>query len=211
MSEIIKDLNWRYATKKFDPSKKIADHDLEIIKESLRLTPSSYGIQPYKFLLVKNEVIREQLTAASYNQQQVKDASHLIVMCAYNELLPEHVDAYMSRIATTRNVDKDTLTGFSDMIHRTSVEMETEKQKIWMSKQLYIALGQLMHTCAALKIDSTPMEGFKPEEYDRILGLKDQNLHAVLACPIGYRHEEDKAIQNKKVRKSLDEIFEIIE
>lgn len=210
MNEIIKDLNWRYATKKFDPTKKISSDNLNVILESLRLTPSSYGLQPYKFLLVENSELREELTGASYNQEQVKDASHLIVMCAYRELKLEHVYNYMGRIASARNVDKETLDGFSNMIQNTSLKMELSKQKGWMESQVYIALGQLMHTCANLKIDATPMEGFNAAEYDRILNLEAQNLHATLVCPIGYRHEDDFTQSRAKVRKSIDEIIDII-
>lgn len=210
MSKIIDDLQWRYATKKFDPTKKISNEDLQVVKSSLQLTPTSYGLQPVKFLIIKNPEIREELTAASYNQQQVKDASHLIILCSYIELKEEHVDSYMSLIADTRNVDLEKLSGFSDRIKNTSLKLERIEQQTWMRKQAYIALGQLMHTCASLRIDSTPMEGFEADKYDEILGLSEKNLHATLVCPIGYRHEEDYNQHLKKVRRGQDDLFETI-
>ena len=210
MHPIIEDLQWRYATKKFDPLKKVSDDDLAIIKKSLQLTPSSYGLQPLKFLIIENPKVREELVAASYNQKQVADASHLFILCAYNNLTEAHVKSYMELIAKTREIEEEKLVGFSEMIKNTSLKLEKEKLEDWMRKQAYIVLGQLLHTCASLRIDSVPMEGFNPDEYDRILGLQAKNLHATLVCPIGYRSVEDNNQHLKKVRKNPSDLFETI-
>ena len=210
MQKIIEDLTWRYATKKFDPTRKISDTEFDVVKSSLHLVPTSYGLQPFKFLLIESKEVREQLMKASYGQQQVIDASHLIVLCSYRELTEEHIHNYMDNIAATRNIESNTLTGFRDLIKNTSLQLSPDKQLEWMSKQVYIALGQLLHTCASLRIDATPMEGFNADEYDKILGLSEKNLHATLVCPIGYRHPEDPTQHKKKVRKSKDDLFEII-
>jgi nitroreductase len=210
MTDVLKGLNWRYATKKFDPNRKINDDQLNVILESLRLTPTSYGIQALKFLVVEDEKIREELVEASYNQQQVKDASHLIVICAFDSLSEQDADSYMKLISETRGTDVEKLEGFRNMIVNSVVNMEPAKQKTWMRKQAYIALGQLMHTCATLRIDATPMEGFEAAKYNSILDLGEKNLHATLVCPIGYRHEDDPVQHLPKVRKSLDDLIERI-
>jgi nitroreductase len=207
MKNIIEDLNWRYATKKFDANSIISEEKINVLLESIRLTPSSYGLQPYKVIVVKNEDLRGKLVSASYGQEQVKDASHLIVFCAYNELKEEHIDQYIETIAKTRGVDSSALQGFSEMMKNTALKMPKSSQKEWMNKQAYIALGQLLLTAAQLKIDATPMEGFDASQYDDILDLKKHNLTTTLVCPIGYRSEEDSNSEMKKVRKSHSEFI----
>lgn len=210
MHKVIEDLNWRYATKKFDPSKKISTSDIEVIKESLRLTASSYGLQPNHFLIIENVSLREELVPASYGQQQVLEASHLIVICAYNDLTERHVDSYVENIISTRESDPDRVKNYGDFMKKTFAEMSNEDKLTWASKQAYIVLGQLLHTCATLRIDSTPMEGFIPERYSDILDLKDKHLTPILVCPIGYRHEEDATQHLGKVRKDQADLFDII-
>ena len=210
MHKIIEDLNWRYATKKFDATKKISDNELDIIKESLRLTPSSYGLQPLKFLIVNDKTIRQELVAASYGQMQVADASHLIVICAVTSIQDNDVDAYVENVIETRNADIERVNRYGSFMKKTFAELTEDEKLIWSSKQAYIVLGQLLHTCANLRIDATPMEGFITERYSEILNLSDKNLTPVLVCPIGYRHEDDSIQHENKVRKSIDELFEII-
>ena len=207
---ILEALNWRYATKKFDSSKKISPKDLETIKEVLRLTPSSYGLQPWKFLLIENQALRQQLREKSWGQSQVTDASHLIVFCSYLDLKEEHIDEHIANTSITRNQDIENLAGYGNFVKKTLSNLSPTDISTWSSKQLYIALGQLMLACAEMKIDATPMEGFEPVGYDEILGLKAKNLHATLVCPIGYRHPEDGAQFLKKVRKTTEDVFEII-
>ncbi|HIP32852.1 MAG TPA: NAD(P)H-dependent oxidoreductase [Crocinitomicaceae bacterium] len=207
MNKIIDDLNWRYATKKFDATKKINDADFEIIKESLRLVPSSYGLQPLKFIIVNDIDLRNQLIPASYGQTQVKDASHLIVICAANKMGDSEVDEHIENIATTRDQDAENIKGYGDFMKSTIARMTAPQKSAWNSKQAYIALGQLLHTCATMRIDATPMEGFDPASFSQILQISD-NYSPVLLCPIGYRDQEDETQHFKKVRKSQEHIFE---
>lgn len=210
MHKIIEDLNWRYATKKFDATKKISDNELDIIKESLRLTPSSYGLQPLKFLIVNEKAIRQELVAASYGQMQVAEASHLIVICAVTSIQDNDVDAYVENVIETRNADIERVNRYGSFMKKTFAEFTEDEKLIWASKQAYIVLGQLLHTCANLRIDATPMEGFISERYTEILQLSDKNLTPVLVCPIGYRHIDDSIQHENKVRKSMDDLFETI-
>jgi nitroreductase len=210
MHKIIEDLNWRYATKKFDPSKIINEDDLAIIKESLRLVPTSYGLQALKFLIVDSKDLREQLVSASYGQRQVADASHLIVLCAYKDVSENDIDNFTQNIEVTRSLKSGEMAGFGDFMKKTTSSMESDAKTQWTSKQLYIALGQLLTTCATLRIDSTPMEGFNAAQYDEILGLEVKNLNPVLVCPIGYRHPEDQNQFAKKVRKDQEDLFETL-
>lgn len=207
MHNIIKDLNWRYATKKFDSSKKINVQKFDVIKESLRLAPTSYGLQPLKFIVVESSKLRKKLHLSSYNQAQIVDASHLLIICSYRDINETHVDEYIENVGSTRGVPQDMIKGYSDFIKLTVGNMADDQKLQWNKNQAYIALGQLMHTCATLKVDAAPMEGFNGEEYDKLLDLHSQNLTASLVVPMGYRHAEDQTQHQQKVRKSQDDLF----
>ena len=159
MHKIIEDLNWRYAVKKYDASKKLNDEQLSIIKESLRLVPTTYGLQPLKYLIIEDPIIRGKLKLASYGQSQVTEASHLIVLCSFLDIQDEYVDSYMENIIQIRDADSDSTAKFGAYIKQTVSKLSLKEKEEWNSKQAYIALGQLMHTCASLRIDATPMEG----------------------------------------------------
>ena len=209
-SEIINELIWRYATKKFDPSKKITSSDLNTLLNVLRYTPSSYGMQPLKFLVVTNPDLRLELQKASFNQSQVSEASHLIVICAQIETSPNHIDEMTELISTTRSIEIEKLQGFNNYVKGALKNLSEQDMLLWNSKQAYIALGMFLSNCARLRIDSTPMEGFEPDKYDEILSLKQKGLKAVLACPIGYRSEEDHYSRLEKVRKPLETLVEFV-
>jgi nitroreductase len=208
MNTIIEDLNWRYATKKFDTNKKISVEDLETIKESLRLVPSSYGLQPLKFLLIQNDSLRQQLKEKSFNQSQIVDASHLLVICSLIEINEEYINNHIKNMAQIRSVSVDSIAGFGNYMKKEILSMKKEKMAEWNAKQAYIALGQLLHTCANLRIDATPMEGFEADAYNDILNLNEKGLQAVLVCPIGYRSVNDQNQFLKKVRKPKNSLFE---
>ncbi len=210
MNQIIEDLNWRYATKKYDPSKKVSDKDFETIKESLRLAATSYGLQTLKFLVVEDPAVREKLKTASWGQPQITEASHLIILCSYNDVNSDHVDEYLENVAETRNVPMESTAQYGDFMKATISQLTLEEKSVWSSKQAYIALGQALHTCANLRIDSTPMEGFDAKAYDEILGLSEKNLKASVVLAVGYRHEEDQNQHLAKVRKPSEVIFETI-
>jgi nitroreductase len=210
MNKLIEDLKWRYATKKFDPTKKITDEDLEIIKESLRLVPSSYGLQPLKYLLIEDSSLRQQLREKSFNQSQITDASHLLIICAKSEITEEFIDNYIASIAQIRAVSIDSISGFGSYMKKEILSMEKHKMTEWNARQAYISLGQILHVCASLRIDATPMEGFQKEAYDEILKLEQQGLQSVLVCPMGYRSSEDMNQKLVKVRRSIIDLFETI-
>lgn len=210
MEKLIEKLNWRYATKKFDPTKKVAQKELDQIKEFVRLVPTSFGLQPLKVLIIENQELKQKLVQHANNQLQVADCSHLFVICHYSDIVDRNIDSYVSNMATIRNLDREKLAGFGNYMKTAMSEMSMEQKTMWCSKQAYIALGYLMIACAQLEIDSTPMEGFDPTGFDQVLGLNSQNLTAALIVPIGYRHEEDRNQYLKKVRRTNEELFEII-
>lgn len=210
MHTILEDLNWRYATKKFDPDKRVSADNLHIIKESLRLTATSYGLQPLKFILVESPDLRERLKTASFGQRQITDASHMIIICSYINIDSTHIDEYMEDVASAQSISIEETAGFGEYVKQMIVPLSIEEKSSWSSRQAYIALGQVMHTCASLRIDATPMEGFDATAYDEILNLEKRNLCATLVCAIGYRHDNDEAQYRTKVRRSSDKMFEII-
>ena len=210
MSTFIENQNWRYATKKFNSEKKISNSDLEILKEAIQLSSSSYGLQPYKVLIIENEEIRKQLQPASWGQSQITDASHLFVFASETNVDAEYITRYAENMAKTRNIPFDSVKGYADFMIGNIASLTPEKQIIWAQKQAYLALGNLLNAAAELKIDVTPMEGFLPEQYNEILGLKEKGLHATLVATIGYRHDEDDTQHYAKVRKPITELFETI-
>jgi len=207
MNKIIEDLNWRYATKKYDATKKISAEDFNTIKESLRLSPSSFGLQPLKYIVVENKELREELKVHSFNQSQITDASHMIVFCSLIDIKENHIDQYIENIAKTRSQEIEKIVGFGDYMKKEIFPMDKILLANWNSKQAYIALGQVLHTCANLRVDATPMEGFKADKYDEVLGLKEQNLKSILVCAFGYRSIDDVNSSLLKVRKSHNDLF----
>lgn len=207
MSTLLDNLNWRYATKKFDATKKISETDLNILKEAVRLTASSYGLQPFQVVIVENPEIREQLKAAAYGQTQITDASQIFVFANDLNAGPESVAAYIKNISETRGVPTEALGGFEDMMNGVISNLSQEAKNIWTAKQTYIALGTLLTAAAELKIDATPMEGFNAAAFNEILGFDKLGLNASVIATVGYRHDEDEAQHYKKVRKSHEELF----
>lgn len=208
--ELLKNLKWRYATKKFDTSKKVSEEDLDKLKKAVQLSVSSYGLQLYKVLIIENSEIREQLKPVSWNQNQITEASQLFLFCNYTEALPEAIDAFIKQTAETRNIDVDQLNGYGDFIKEKLNEKTPEEKTSWLKSQTYLALGNLLNACAELKIDACPMEGFESEAYNKILGLDKQGLNVAVIAAIGYRHKEDHTIGQIKIRKPMDLLFEIV-
>jgi len=206
----IEDLNWRYATKKFDSGKEINQDDLNILLESIQLSASSYGLQPYEIKVIKDQETREKLKAAAWNQTQVTDASYLLVFANLTHVNEAYVDTYLDNVANTRNMSREDLKGMEDMIKNTTLKLPAEAQNAWAAKQAYIALGNLLSAAASQKIDACPMEGFNAEKFDEILGLKAENLTTAVIAPIGYRSDDDQYQHLTKVRKSKSDLIEII-
>lgn len=207
---IIDDLNWRYATKKYNPAKIISDKDLEVVLESLRLVPSSYGMQPLSYLLINDKNLREQLKPLAYNQSQITDASHLIVLCSFRKITPTVIKNHLELMSEVRNEPFSNYEKFGENIQKTFANLSETATSEWTIRQAYIALGQIMHTCANLRIDATPMEGFDKTAFDKLLDLETQNLQSVLVCPIGYRADDDFLQQLKKVRKPINEVIKVL-
>jgi len=197
-SQVIKALNWRYATKKFDPSKKVSDEDLNELLEVLRLAPSSWGLQPWKFIVVTNPELRKKLREHAWGQPQVTDASHLIVLAARTDLDEKYVKEYVKEISKQRGVSLESVKGYEDMM--TDFVKGTSKEELihWAKKQVYLALGMLLEAAALKHIDACPMEGFDAQKFDEVLELK--NLTAAVLCTIGYRSPDDPASKLEKVR-----------
>ena len=210
MTNFIENQKWRYATKKFDASKKVSAADLETLKEAIQLSTSSYGLQLYKVFIIENPEVRAKLQPVSWGQSQIVDASHLFVFANIVDVQDKHIDDYVQNIANTRGLSVEDLKGYSDFMKSKIVPLPVDKKSIWTSKQTYLALANLMNAAAELKIDVTPMEGFEPERYNEILGLNASGLNACLVATVGYRHEEDANQFAKKVRKSEANLFEII-
>lgn len=208
--ELIDNLKWRYATKKFDTSKKVSKDDLQKLKEAVQLSVSSYGLQLYKVLIIKNTEIREQLKPVSWNQNQITDASHLFVFCHFTEVSDDAIDRFIKQTAETRNLDLERLNGYGDFIKSKLAEKSPIEKKGWLKSQTYLALANLLNACAELKIDACPMEGFEIESYNEILNLDKQGLSASVIAPIGYRHNEDDTAELPKVRKPIKELFEVV-
>lgn len=204
---LIEDLKWRYATKKYDTSKKVSEQNMGQIKEAIQLTATSYGLQLFKVLDIKDKSLRDKLKPASWGQSQITDASHLLVFCGYADVKDEHIDEYMSLKADMQNLELEKLQGYSDFIKDKMKEFPVEFKQVWTAKQTYIALGNAMSACAELKIDSTPIEGFEADAYNKILGLSEKGLKADVLLAIGYRSDEDVTQHGAKVRKPIDRLF----
>lgn len=207
MSNFITDANWRYATKKFDTSKKISNEDLATLKEAIRLSASSYGLQPYKVIIVENPELRAKLQPAAWGQSQITEASHLVVFANIVDFGEEEIDAYFKDLTETRNIPMEAVQGYADFMKSKVISLPAETKNTWTSKQTYLALGNLLNAAAELKIDVTPMEGFDPAQFNEILGLEKLGLSAVLVAAVGYRHENDDTQHYAKVRKSNEELF----
>ena len=210
MTNFIENQKWRYATKKFDASKKVSASDLETLKEAIQLSTSSYGLQLYKVFIIENPEVRSQLQPASWGQSQIIEASHLFVFANIVDVQDQHIDAYVQNFANTRALTVEDLKGYSDFMKSKIVPLPVEQKAVWTSKQTYLALGNLLNAAAELKIDVTPMEGFEPEKYNEILGFNALGLNASLVAAVGYRHEEDATQHYAKVRKPKQELFTTI-
>ena len=198
---VIAALHWRYATKKFDPTKKLSPEEWAKFEQVLDLSPSSYGMQPYRFVVVADPTLREQLQPAAHGQTQITDASHLVVFAARTDITAGDVEHYMERISAVRGVDRAHLERFASTIKGDVVTgPRHEVIKEWCARQAYIALGNLLTFAALVSVDVCPMEGFDPAEFDEILGLPAQGYRAVVVAAVGHRAADDGAANLPKVR-----------
>jgi nitroreductase len=206
---LLEALSWRYATKVFDPARTIAPEVWSVLEQSLVLTPSSFGLQPYRFLVITDPTLRARLRPASWGQSQVTDCSHFVVFLAKRTMTEADIDHYLARIGEVRGVNPADLAGYRDMMVNSLVSGGRAKTAAeWAADQVYIALGQFMASAALLGVDTCPMEGFDPVQYDAILGLEGTPYRAVVACPAGYRGDGDKYATLAKVRFPAQELIQ---
>lgn len=209
MNDYLESLKWRYATKKYDSQKKVSDEDIENLKRAIQLSVSSGGLQPYRVIVVKSQEAKEKLAEAAFgnNQNVFKDCSHLFIFANETNLGDSHVDSYIENISKVRNVEKESLADFGNMIKGSLKSRSEEDNNHWAGKQAYIALGSLITAAAAAKIDTTPMEGFDPKGIDNILELEKKGISTAAIVAAGYRHSDDDFQSYTKVRKPEEELF----
>lgn len=209
MSDILSALNWRYACKVFDSSRKIPAETWTQLEQSLVLTPSSFGLQPWKFLIIQDQELREKLVPHAWNQRQIADCSHLVVMTVPKVMNEDHLDANIARMVEVRGGTADALAGFRKMVVGFRNGMEAKGGlETWAKLQSYIALGQFMLSAALLEVDTCPMEGFIPAKFDEVLGLESSGYTTAVLCPAGYRSADDRYAGLPKVRFEAKDVVE---
>jgi len=203
--DVLEHMKWRYAVKKFDSEKILSEEKIERLKEAFNLTATSYGLQPITLLIIKNRELQNNLTTHSFDQQQVAQASHILVICIKDVIDDVYISQYFEQIKKVRNVSDEILEPFKNDLIGSFSNKDIEEIKRWSTNQAYLAMGNLLTVCAIEKIDSCPMEGFEPEAYDKVLNLEEKGLTSVLVMPVGYRADDDMFAGFKKVRKDMNE------
>lgn len=207
MKNIIEALEWRYATKEFDTEKKLSDEQLKTLKTAINLTATSMGMQPFKVMIISDKEIKDKLFPVSYNQPQITTASHLFLFCAIEKIDSQYAEEYINLVAKVRNQPIELLDSFSQMVNGFVDNFDDSAKLNWASKQAYIAIGNLLTTCALEEIDACPMEGFLNDKYSEILGLDKLGLKPLALVATGFRNETDKYAKLKKVRKAEEDLF----
>ncbi len=208
----IEHLKWRYAVKKFDSKRILPKEKVEGLKQAFNLTATSYGLQPIKMLVVQNKALQKQLVPCSYGQGQVENASHVLVICIEKKIDKAFITEYFNRVKHIRGTSDTILKPFKESLVADFSRKESKELKVWATNQAYLALGNLLSFCALEEIDSCPMEGFIPKEYDKLLHLNEKGLTSVLVLPVGYRAKDDMFSSMEKVRKNIeDSVIEIFE
>ena len=202
---IIKKLKWRYATKKFDDATYISKKKIKRIKKAFNLTATSYGLQPVRLVVIKDKALQKHLVQYSMDQEQVAQASHLLVFCIETNIDTRYIEDYFNRIKDIRDTPDDILNPFREFLIEDFSGKSQAYIEDWATRQAYLAMGNLLTVCAVENIDACPMEGFQPDAYDKLLKLPEKGLRSVLVMPIGYRAEDDMFSGFKKVRKKVNE------
>ena len=205
---LLEALNWRYATKKFDPVRKISAETWQTLEETLVLAPSSIGLQPWRFYVITDPAMKARLMPAAWNQAQVVECSHFVVFTVRKNLGADHVERHIERMVEVRGVVKESLTKFGQMALQNLDAARAEgRLDTWQTYQIYIALGSFMTAAALLGVDTCPMEGFEPLKFDEILGLKATNYMSIVGCAAGYRLPDDKYASTKKLRFKAEDVI----
>lgn len=199
-------LQWRYATQKFDPTRKISSEDWKALEQSLILSPSCYGLQPWHFVVITSQAVKDQLVSAAFGQKQLSDASHIVVFAVRKALDHAYVEKYIQSIAQMRQTPLEKLDGFKRSMKRTIEAQDDAATQAWSARQVYVALGQLLTSAAMIGIDACPMEGIEPKKFDEILGLNEKGYATLLITTLGYRAADDRYATVPKVRFSCDEL-----
>lgn len=202
----IEGLKWRYATKDFDATKKVDDQTLELILESGNLMPTAYGLQPFRFVVIENQEVKESLVPHSYGQQHVAVNSHLVVIAVRTDIDDAMISEYISRVEKTRGLAEGSAQGFKDAMIGDLTNRTPEGRLVWAQKQAYLALGGLMVGASELKVDNHAMEGFDAGKYNELLGLTEKSLHATVVLALGYRENEEEVATLQKVRVALEDM-----
>lgn len=204
--EVLKQLQWRYAVKRFDASRKLDDNTWDALEQSLILTPSSYGLQPWKFMVITDEAVKAKLPAISWGQKQPQDCSHMVVLAARKTVDANYVDRYMNSVLETRDLAPGAMDGYRNILISTVEKMDSYLD--WNARQVYIALGQLMVAAAMLEVDTCPLEGIDTVAYDDLLSLTDTDYTSLVGCAVGYRHPQDAQADAKKVRFAAEQLVQ---
>lgn len=209
---LVQQLKWRYAVKQFDQTRKVSAEDWQALEAVLMLAPTSYGLQPIKFVVVTNQETKEQLVPHAFNQTQVRDCSHLVVIAGKTDVREADIENYLENVVNTRAVSRESQADFAKVLHGFAQKLQTDNRTSeWAARQAYIALGFLLMAAALRGIDSCPMEGFSPAGINQVLNLEAQKLSAVVLCPIGYRAPEDWLGSLAKVRQPRENIVQEID
>lgn len=204
--ELLKALEWRYATKRFDASRLLPKEKIEKLQRAFNLTATSYGLQPLRLVVVQDKGLQEELKQAAFNQQQLSTASHVLVIAIEKNVGKEFIENYFKSVVDIRKTPEEILSPYTESLVKRFEKATPAEIQAWAVNQAYLALGTLLTACAVEEIDSCPMEGFLPERFDEILDLAEHELKSILVLPVGYRAEDDKFASFKKVRRPLDEI-----
>ena len=211
--DILKSLEWRYAVKKFDDQKKISQELITQVQKGLVLSASSFGVQPWNFIFISNYEIKNQILSIAFNQTQIIDCSHLIVLCRKDQFGETQIDEFTKDFSKKQNISENnqSMQAYFNLIKKTLLGYSKDKMDRFQTEQVYLALGNLLTLCAHLKIDSCPIAGFLPVKLDELLKLKEKNLKSVVLCPIGYRSPEDTYANKPKVRFDKNKIITVID
>jgi len=209
--QLLAQLNWRYATKQFDPARKISAQDWATLENALILSPSSYGLQPWTFIVINDHAMRERLFPATWNQRQILDCSHYVVFAVITKMTEDYIDNYIRRVIEVRGGTTDAMATYRNaMVGDVVKGPRGAIAQEWATRQTFIALGTFMTSAALMGIDTCPMEGFEPEAYDKILDLSAKGLASAVCCATGYRLATDKYGTRKKVRFKRDDVIHVV-
>ena len=206
-AQLTEAFQWRYATKAFDSARPLPDDVWSTLQESMQLSPSSFGLQPWHFIHVKSADLRTELLPHTWGQRQVIDCSHYVVLCTRTDIEVPFVEEFIASSAKQRDVTKESLQGYQDVVIDFITKLTPTERVEWSQRQTYLALQRLMDAAALLGVDTCPIEGFVPEKYNEVLDLPSKNLTASVCCALGYRSPDDKYADLAKVRYPVEKIF----